>query len=218
MRYAIPATVGARASTGAAFTPITEVSSDTDKVLQWVAYDGDSFEVSTSNTDRRPGWSGFCDVNAYIPGSTALPTPGSNLGLAGGIIGNLSGGTKTLADAVIYFRNENGTSIGISGGSGESITLDTAIPSGGRINERYKLAWSSYALEVDGNDDLILHYNFSPIRAAGINGSSSVLLKNVTNFRFKGSEGSLRIKICKEEKIGAGANATVHACKEKVVF
>jgi len=65
----------------------------------------------------------------------------------------------------------------------------------------------------------VLHHHFTPARATPIaNDQSSILLRNVTNFRFKGSEGSIRIKICKKEQIGIDANNTIHACKEKVVF
>lgn len=217
LRYAIPGTVAFRADKTASAKKITETNTGNDKVLQWVAYDGDSFEAISSSTSsgaaRRPGWSGFCDIAAYTAGSTTLPTPGSNLDLATEIIGKLGG---DIANAVIYFPYENGASLGIAGGSGENITLDAAIPAGSRIYERYKLAWTSYALEVDANNDLILHYNFSPTVGAAITGQSSLLLKNVTNFRFKGSEGSLRIKICKEEKIES--NTTIQSCKEKVVF
>ena len=219
LRYAIPGTVGWRSSKDSAFNLIIVPNTGNDKVLQWVAYDGDSFEaISDSDTDRKPGWSGFCDIDSYIPGSTSLPAPGSNLNLATEIIGNLGG---NIDNAVIYFPDSTNNAYGInSGSSGESITLDNAISPGQIIYERYKLAWSSYALEVDSNNDLILHYNFAPTLGADINGSSSVLLRNVSNFRFKGSEGSLRIKICREENIGEGNTTanTVHACKEKVVF
>lgn len=214
LRYAIPGQVGWRDTKGSTFNNLSATNTGTEKVLQWVAYDGDSFEAITDGSDLRPGWSGFCDIDAYDPVTTptSLPTPGSNLDLASETISNLGG---NIANAVILFE---GTPYGISGGTGESITLDNAIPSGDKIYERYKLAWSSYALEVDANSDLILHYNFSPTYGTTINGSSSILLHNVTNFRFKGSEGALRIKICREEKIGFGTSETVHACKERVVF
>ncbi len=209
LRYAIPGTVGAK--DGATFIPISNVTDPDLKILQWVAYDGDSFEAIDSDSNRKPGWSGFCDLTASS-GKT-ISTPGSNLDLATEIIGKLGG---NIANAVIYFPY--GVSYNVASGSGETITLDTALPSGSSIYERYKLAWTSYALEVDGNNDLILHYNFSPTVGVAISGSSSILLHNITNFRFKGSEGSLRVKICKEEKIGANANETVHSCKEKVIF
>ncbi len=215
LRYKINGSIVFRTSKTSAIITTGSSNTGNDKVLQWVAYDGDSFEAIDCDSDRRPGWSGFCDIDAYISGSTSLPTPGSHIDLADEIIGNLGG---DISNAVIYFPHQLGQELNISGGGGESITLDSAIPSGFRLYEQYKLAWTSYALEVDGNNDLILHYNFSPVVGAAIAGNSSVLLKNVTNFRFDAGEGSIRIKICKEEKIGAEANATVHACKEKVIL
>lgn len=211
LRYAIPGTVSARADKNAMPVRITELTGQNDKVMEWVGYDGDSFNAISSSSDRKPGWSGFCDLNAST--STTIATPGSNLDLAKSIISNLGGDIK---DAAIFFPYENGKSRGISDGSGESITLDNAIASGDRIYERYKLSWSSYALEVDGNNDLILHYGLKPTVNAPLDQKSVLLLKHVTVFRFEGSEGSIRIKICKEEQIGTGNK--IHACKEKVVF
>jgi len=219
LRYILPETIVVRATIGATAYPLSGISTTDDKVLQWVAYDGDSFESlsseASSGNARRPGWSGFCDIDAYTPGSTSLPTPGSNLDFTKTIIKNLGG---DIANAMIYFRAEDNPSYGISDGSSENITLDNAIPSKKRIYERYKLAWTSYAVEVDDNSDLILHYSFAPIIGTNINGKSSILLKNVTNFRFKSSGSSLRIKICKEEQIGTNSTDTIHACKEKVIF
>jgi len=105
---------------------------------------------------------------------------------------------------------------GINDATGETITLDNEIH--GKIYERYKLAWTSYALSIESGD-LYLYYKFMPDVGAPLDDASKqLLLKDVTNFRFKGSEGSMRIKICKEEQIGMNANSTIHACKEKVIF
>ena len=215
LRYAIPGTVGARAGKVATFEPITELTNDSLRVLQWVGYDGDSFEAMTSAADRKSGWSGFCDIAAYVPDSTTLPTPGSNLGTATTIISNLGG---SIGDARIFFPQSAGASFGVASGAGENITLDAAIPPGTRIFERYKLAWSSYALEVDANDDLWLYYGFIPDIGFPIGNTRQLLLKNVTNFRFKGTEGAMRLKICKKEQIGMNSSSTIHACKEKVIF
>jgi prepilin-type N-terminal cleavage/methylation domain-containing protein len=216
LRYAIPGTVMANNGVGGLLVPITSIANANSDRLQWVAYDGDSFEAITA-ASRRPGWSGFIDLDSS--GNTVLVTPGSNLGLTNAIIQNLSKNaagvvTQTIDTAVLYFPD--GSSYGINAGTVESITLDAAIPSGSRIHERYKLAWSSYAVTVEGGD-LYLYYNFSPITGAALGNNKSLLLKGVTNFRFKGSEGALRVKICKEEQI-SGAGQTVHACKEKVIF
>jgi hypothetical protein len=209
LRYAIPGTVMAENS--GSLVSITDINSTTSNLLQWVAYDGDSFEAISSSS-RQPGWSGFCDIDGYTPGSTSLPTPGSDLALATSVISKLGG---NIANAQIYFPD--GTNYGVASGSGENITLDSAIPSGNRVFERYKLAWSSYALSVESGN-LYLYYNFNPTVGTPLGSNKSLLLKDVTNFRFKGSEGALRIKICKEEQIGINSSDTIHACKEKVVF
>ncbi len=220
LRYAIPGTVGARKAKDQVFVPATEISDPNMNVLQWVGYDGDGFEAR-GEKDPRPGWSGFGDINNPQTDKKQMITPGSNLNLSYQIIQNLSGGTRTLSDAHIFFPNSDGASIDIDNGDEKTITFDTDIPSGGVIYERYKLAWSSYALSVE-NGDLWLYYNFDPINQTAIVGAAKikkqVLLRDVTNFRFKASEGAIRVKICKTEKIGAGANDTVQACKEKVVF
>jgi len=222
LRYAIPATIGIRKdSPASAFEDILATTVQDVKVLQWVSYDGDSFEAITSDADRKPGWSGFCDVNATESGAAnTISTPGSNPTLANTIISNLGG--SGIKGSHIFFASNTGeytgASFSVRGGSGE--TLNATIGTDTIISERYKLAWSSYALEVDDNGDLRLHYNFTPDRGVNIPdpGNSQLLLHDVTNFRFKYSGGAFRLKICKRERIGMDANATIHACKEKVVF
>ena len=228
LHYAIPSTIGYRQSKGGGFTLIAAGSNipSTATVFQWVGYDGDSFEAIDSGTasgsQRRPGWSGFCDVDAYVKGSKTLPTPGSHLELANTIIGNLSkdaGGSnaKSLADTHIYFPD--GSDYNVSSGNGENIVLDNPIPIGKDIYERYKLAWSSYALSVE-NGDLYLYYDFAPTSGASLSGAKkSLLLKDIDNFRFKASEGAIRIKICKKEYIDSNTTAdAARSCKEKVIF
>ena len=149
LRYAIPGTVIRRVGKTGTPEELSEAmasSPDAYSVLQWVAYDGDSFEAISSAADRKPGWSGFCDINTSTTNS--ISTPGSNLGLANTIIGNLSASaTKSIADTYLYFPYDS-TAYDVSAGSGETITLGTNAP---RIIEHYKLAWSSYALFVDNN-------------------------------------------------------------------
>jgi len=212
LRYAIPGTI--YAVSGSNYTHITNVTSNSADGLQWVGYDADSFGAIASDSNRKPGWSGFIDLDASS--ATSLSTPGSNLDLSDTIIKNLSNNSKDITNAYLYFPDYSYTSV--SGGSGESLSVPSLT--GRTVWERYKLAWSSYALIVDtSNGNLILYYNFNPIPATGYaGGSSSILLRNVASFRFKGSEGSLRIKICREEPIGENSTDIVRSCKEKVVF
>ena len=205
LQYAIGSTIGYRVSSKAdTFGKITEPVPENAKVLQWVAYDGESFEAATP-----PGWSGFCDLDSSSSG--VVVTPGSALSFSNDISSNLGRGSL----AYVYFPD--GSEHNVSGASGENITLTSSV--NGDMWEQYKLARTSYAI-VDEGDDLVLYYNFSPTFGAAINGSSSILLKGASNFRFTASEGSIRIKICKEENIGEGNTTadTVHSCKEKVVF
>ncbi len=210
LRYAIPSTVTRKLTKDGGYEFLSEdmnldSTGEGYTVLQWVAYDGDSFEAITS-TSRRPGWSGFCDINAATPPVSVLSTPGSNFTLTNTIQANL-GGSGRFA---IYFPNDPVAHYGT--GSDDTITLDNNIT---RIVERYKLAWTSYALVVE-NGDLILYYDFDPTIGTNTVGSSSLLLKNVTNFKFKGRGQTIRIKLCVEENIDT--NETVSSCKEKAVF
>jgi len=213
LRYAIPGTIIRRV--GKTGTPelATEAmaidpTGESYTVLQWVASDGDSFEAISSSTSsgaaRRPGWSGFCDIDAST--QTSISTPGSNLALTNTIQTNL-GRTGKFA---IYFPNDPAAHYGT--GTGQTITLDNNAT---RIVERYKLAWTSYALVVE-NGDLNLYYNFSPDIGAAIGAAKSLLLKNVTNFKFESRGQTTRIKLCVEENIGDGV--TIPSCKEKAVF
>jgi prepilin-type N-terminal cleavage/methylation domain-containing protein len=217
LRYAIPGTVYRRIGKAGSViesldSPMSGNPDDYD-VLEWVAYDGDSFESFSSTTNRKPGWSGFCDVAAST--QTTIKTLGSNLALANTIITNLGG---DITKAHIYFPGDidpvtgNFTSHKIKSVSGDTITLDSNLT---RVVEHYKLAWTSYALVVE-NGNLYLYYNFAPVPGAPVGGSKSLLMKNIATFKFKGDGDTIRFKICKSEYIGEDFNVT--SCKEKAVF
>ncbi len=210
---AIPGTVYRIRKNTNAYEPIdssfpTGTSGDDYKGIQWVSADMDSFSAAST-----PGWSGFCDINTS--GEQNISTPGSNLGFANTVISNLQG---NIANAAIYFPYDN-TEHNVSSVSGAAILLDNNVS---HIVEHYKLAWTSYALVCENGGtnycgDLTLYYNFTPTpQFPYANASSSVLIKNVTTFKFKGAGRTIRFKICKEEPISEDVNIT--ACKEKAVF
>ncbi len=181
--------------------------------LQWVAYDGDSFEALNTTAGREPGWSGFCDLDASS--KNTIKTLGSKLSLTDDIIKNLSKNTdqKDITDTTVFFPY-NDIAHNVTGRNGDDeITLVDVTSR--TLAEQYRLAWSSYALKVE-NGDLYLYYNFSPSPAAALGNTKSLLLKNISTFKFKGTGGSIRFKICKEESIGEDFNIT--ACKEKVAL
>ena len=189
-------------------TAFTSGDADSYTVLQWVAKDIDSFTAISAENDRLPGWSGFCDLDAST--GVTVATLGSELSLANDIIKNLSANTKDITDAAIFFSgysNENN----ISSVAGSIITLTTAPTP--KV-EHYKLAWTSYALSVE-EGDLYLYHNFAPVPATAINGTRTLLLKNITNFKFRGDGRTIRIKFCVNEKI---ENSNIPSCAERVVF
>ena len=241
LTYAVPGTVIGRVSqTDPTYRALDDLDAETYKVMQWMGYDADSFIAHTA-ASRRPGWSGLCDVDES--NVTGIITPGSQLALSETIIGYLSNGTRGLADASLFFASSyNPTNISYSGsavssglsnvasGIGETITLDAA--GGGttrNISELYKLSWSSYAVIPVRRDgtvctdpatqvcDLHLRYNFQPWNGGTyVNASSSILLRNVSVFRFTGTGNTIRFKICQREDIGEDFNITT--CKEKAVI
>jgi prepilin-type N-terminal cleavage/methylation domain-containing protein len=189
------------------------LDSERYSVLQWVGADQDSFN-SIGATDRLPGWSGFVDLDES--NETELVSKGSKLSRARTIITNLNGGTfpSSFSPAVYFPDDPNAYHISNLGNDDTNITLSSSAT---RIVEHYKLAWSSYALSVE-NGDLYLYYSFDPVAGTAIPGDAkkSLLLRNVTSFKFDGRGQTIRFKICKSEKIESDVNIT--ACKEKAVF
>lgn len=177
---------------------------DDYKGLKWVGSDTDSFAA-----DDIPGWSGFCDVDAPSNTQNSLSTPGSALDTTTTVINNLSNFAPAPMiyfpyDPMPYPANIAGTTLNLTGAGAPHIV------------EHYKLAWTSYALVVVGRD-LYLYYDFSATpTAAYSSGRRSLLMKNISTFKFKGAGRTIRFKICKEERISEDVNIT--ACKEKAVF
>ena len=221
LAYAIPGTViGRKGSTYKAIDDLNDTDYD---ILQWVAYDADSFGAY-----RQPGWSGFADIDASSV--SALSTPGSDLANTNTIITNLSkGAVKDLSNAALFFPGEytaytigyDGNIAGlttVSSGTGENLNVSLT---GKTIKEHYKLAWSSYAIvpsdNGDGTFDLTLRYNFQPWSGSNYGSAPSVtLLRNVSVFKFVGSSNTIRFKICQQENIGETFKITT--CKEKAVI
>ena len=179
-------------------------NSDAYKGIQWVGSDTESFSATAT-----PGWSGFIDVDDPANTVNSLSTPGSALATTTAIINNLS--TRAPAPVIYFPYDLNGYPATIAG--------TTISPTGAgtpRIVEQYKLAWSSYAIirEADGN--LYLYYDFVATPATALGNRFSLLMNNVSSFKFQGAGRTIRFKICKEEDIGENFNVT--SCKEKVVF
>ena len=161
LAYAIPNTVIARQS-NTVFTAIENAPSKDYDILEWIAYDADSFGAFTDATDIKPGWSGFCDVRASTNSNTQISTPGSSLDLTDTIITKLSGtNSKGLENAGILFPGTyDVNTVGFKGSpTGSPLRVaqidtgwgTTTIPLAGTatqrtVKEHYKLAWTAYAI------------------------------------------------------------------------
>jgi len=189
---------------------------DQYNVLQWVGSDNDSFNTHDT-VNQKIGWSGLCDLDNPATTGTNVVSPGSDFSITNTVVTNLNGGSLPAAwRPVIYFPYDN-TAYPVSTPLAAGNNLGLTGTGASHMVEHYKFAWTSYALVVD-DGDLYLYYGFDPIAAFAIpNGTSrSLLLKNVTTFKFKGAGRTIRFKICKQENIGEDFNIT--ACKEKAVF
>ena len=215
LQYAIPGTMVRRTSKIGDSELLTndmllDPKGNAYTILQWVAADGDSFEAISDNTDRRPGWSGFCDIASST--ATVLSTPGSNFAITNSLQSNL--GKPTSRKFALFFPRDKNATAHFGTGAGSIITLDA---NAARIVERYKLAWRSYALVVE-NGDLNLYYTLPLTRGVDIpaNAQKSLLLKNVTNLKFSEGGQTTRVKLCAQEPISEYVN--ISACKQKAVF
>ena len=91
------------------------------------------------------------------------------------------------------------------------------------ITERYKLAWSAYALvpEPKGNGlfDLYLYSNYQPWNGESYldaNTTKNILIDNVSVFKFSENSGIIHFKLCIVERVSEDNN--ISTCKEKVVI
>jgi len=221
--YAVPGTVIGRRLDDV-YLAIDDLPGGTDyRILQWIGTDEDSLGVG--------GWSGFAETSTAT--ATSFVSPGSSATTLNSTISSLSYTTKTSVNAAIFFPDTyTPYTVGyISGGSditGVNIVAGTATSTFTLaakatrvIKEHYKLAWTSYAVvpvNQRGNIfDLELRYNFQPwMGNEHATGTSQLLIRNISVFKFMGTGDTTRFKICQQENIGGDFNITT--CKEKAVI
>lgn len=226
--------------------------------IEWIGYDNDSFSAR-----QNPAWSGIADYenasrNAFTtPGSNLGDTATIMSNLSGGQV-NLT----TTPAAILFAQDDNYYTdtaeynpqcMGLirevdantscifpvlqSGADGLNFTRaqdpnnGTVLPK--IITERYKMAWSAYAIapedrdgdanndgiDDDGLYDLVLYYNYQPWNGESYMDDTtprSTLMRNVTIFKFSENGGVINFKLCASENIGQDFNVTT--CKQKVVI
>ncbi|NEW60100.1 type II secretion system protein [Sulfurovum sp. bin170] len=217
--------------------------------IEWIGYDNDSFSAGAT-----PYWSGI--ANYETASRNSFETPGSDLTSASEIINNLSNNDVDLTDtkelpAIIFIENskqyqtdldyspacmglvdEDNTSciFRVSMIDNTNFSFPDGLPK--IVTERYKLAWSAYALvpedpdgdsngdgvDDDGLYDLVLYSNYQPWNNENYedDGSKSLLIRNVSVFKFTENGGVIQLKLCATENIGQNFN--ISSCKEKAII
>jgi len=225
LAYAIPGTVIGRK--GTIFRAIDNFDATDYTILEWIGYDNDSFSAQ-----EKPGWSGFVDLYAATTTNTNLKTNGSDLSKTDTIINNLGG--RGIEDSAIFFPGEyNAQNVGYNGGdnsgaisvgagsTGVNLAVGDLSVAHKTIEEHYKLAWSAYAVvprdNHDGTFDLDLYYGYQPwLGETYDQANHQTLIRNISVFKFVGSDNTIRFKLCQQEKITNDKKITI--CKEKAVI
>ncbi|MCR8684428.1 type II secretion system protein [Campylobacter ureolyticus] len=201
-------------------------------ILEWIGQSTQSRNLAGNSVDDSIGWSGFLDMGRYEDGKAILI--GGRLSAAINVINSISrGGNQNLA--MIFqgisttrengygFRGENPNKIMVFNmpNNGARITLARDYV-GEEISDRYQIAHSAYAI-VPENGNLYLYYDYRPwIGQTYRNGRKSLLVENITLFRFRGfSASGMDLKLCvnaNAQKHGVTDNNRFVVCKTKVVF
>ena len=220
--------------------------------IEWIGYDNDSFTAGA-----RPYWSSIANYETAT--QAKMTSPSSIFTSAKTIISNLSNGDIQLDGTVVannlaaivflhkdkYYVNgqaydpacmglinENNTSCIFRVSMLDDTNLSFPDSKTKIVTERYKLAWSAYALvpedpdgdsdgdgiDDDGLYDLRLYYNYQPWNNENYkdDGSSSLLMKNVSVFKFTENGGVIQLKLCASENIGE--EFAISSCKEKAII
>lgn len=201
-------------------------------ILEWIGQSTQSRNLAGANVDSSIGWSGFLDMGIYENSKRILI--GGRLPAATEVINSVSRGksqnlamifqgiSTTRENGYGFRRGENPDKIMVFNmpNNGARITLARNYM-GGEISDRYQIAHSAYAI-VPENGNLYLYYDYRPwIGQTYRDGKKSLLVENITLFRFRGfSASGMDLKLC----VNAGAqnhgvtdNRFV-VCKTKVVF
>jgi len=210
--------------------------------VEWIGYDNDSFSANAT-----PYWSGIANYETASSNSTI--TPASTLSSATTIISNLSNGEVRLdgsvasnnLPAVIFIQKSNTyisgeeydpACMGLIDETNTSCIFRVSINSDTNLSfpddkpkivtERYKLAWSAYALvpedpDGDGLFDLFLYSNYQPWNSEKYtDGVKHLLMRDVSVFKFTENGGVIQLKLCASENIGQNFN--ISSCKEKAII
>ncbi len=219
LQYRIKDSTIARNTLTAGVEPIGSNDGD-EAVLEWIGVDIDGWKGTTTTA---PDWSGFIDLQAsnaaalVSPGTTTVPgTPaiffiGSNVDLSGTAFGwDRAGVMPNQANDMHPVTFTAGTGL-VSATAGDFTGED--------VYEYYQLAQTAYAVSLEGTD-LFLYYNYQPWNgnhAYTAGAQQSLIMQNVTNFKFTSMGDIMIIQVCVGDNNVTGVGE-YSICKEKVVF
>jgi len=207
-------------------------------VLEWIGYAHDALRGEYVSGYSRPGYSGFCDLDASD--KYRLVTPGSNLTIARNVISAYSGNravdlSSTGGGAAVIFKQ----SAALYADDPISAfytppypaihpvhkTNDTTLrfdSSGAKtLAEHYYLVYSAYAIvpvaNASGDYNLTLYYNYRPWKGESYNsGEHALLVSHISSFRFRKVDKAIELQLCAKKKVSDTFSAEI--CGKKVVF
>ena len=204
-------------------------------ILEWVGTDIDGFRGTST-----PLWSGIIDIGASLANGTNLVSPNSNTTNINNLIKVLANYTvatdTTINNAAIYFigsssdiktgygwdgvalTNQNETMHPISStGVGTQFAPTIGTFSGIDIFEYYQLSWTAYAVVLDANNDLTLHYDYQPWEGdkySDANTKTALIMQNVDTFQVTPVGSVIKIQVC----VNSDLVEDYSLCKEKTIF
>lgn len=211
-------------NTAADFVYIDD-SSSSYHILEWVGMSQDGRYLGDATA--KAGWSGLLENSGTSVGGNII-SPGSNFNTQNALIANdgivfketrapdrhgwgYAGKGDSTAKVMTVAANTNNTMNGVT-------TNNSSI---------YYVARTAYAIvpsepDARGMFTLTLHHTYQPWREETyLDGTSSTLADNVTEFRFRGFHGSIEIKVCLRDpdiQELQDANFDFRVCKAKVVL
>ena len=231
--------------------PIEDVPTGGDKytTIEWIGYDNDSFASDTNpnwsgvaNYEYDVNRSRFITIGSNLNKSATIMSNLSNgrvdlttnrpagllfiennnyytdskeySPLCMGMIPELSTSTR---DCIFPVYNDTNNSLTFTRSRDTNHTIRPKI-----ITERYKLAWSAYAIapeqQPNGLFKLVLYSNYQPWNGDSYldaNTTKHTLMTNLSVFKFSESGGIIHFKLCATEELG---DNNISTCKEKVIM
>ncbi|WP_281950437.1 type II secretion system protein [Nitrosophilus kaiyonis] len=209
------------------------------------SFRGSWSSIDSNSSIYYPGWSGFIDLDSNETNKTQIKTLGSKLSIARDIIyektNHLIDLNSSNNGCAIIFRtlpidfdviNSYGWNKGYDGNTSQAKDIYTAHAisddvlafdgtnkdTNKTVFEQYYLTYSAYAIVPDKNNhSLTFYYDYRPwLGETYINGKESLLLDNVSTFKFKQVDQVIRMKLCVYKIITNDFN--ISFCKEKVIY